>query len=197
MDGSVGGELVGVRKAATLLGVNPSTVTRQLQKFEADGKIATKLVAGEKLFDISRFRDLRGEILNPLMARQGGSALEMGLVEPPAGGLAVPPARPGLTTAATAHKAIQARLLQHDLDQKLGRVIERAAVTNLMQGAAREMRDALLALPARVKGELASMTDPAEIQATLDRHVREMLAALQTSFAQLAEPTSNIGEDAA
>ncbi len=185
MGGSVASEMVGVRKAASLLNLNASTITRQLQKFEATGRIQTKHVGGEKLFDLSRFRELRGEDLNPLMARQGGAAIENGIAEPPAGASAEPP-RPGLTTAATAHKAIQARLLQLELDERTGRVIERAAVTNILHGAARELRDALLALPARLKGELASMTDPAEIQRTLDRHVRELLTGVQASFAKLS-----------
>lgn len=184
MDG--GATLTGVRDAARVLGVNPSTISRQLDKFVAAGLVAVEEREGKKLFSLEDYRRAAAQTTNPLMARQGGAAIQLGLAPASAPSAPAPalPAAP-LATAATAHKAIQAQLLNLELAEKTGRVVSRNAVADAVQTAARELRDTLQALPARLKGELASMTDPAEIQRTLDKAIKDSLAQMAGAFARL------------
>jgi DNA-binding MarR family transcriptional regulator len=185
MDG--GATLTGVRDAARVLGVNPSTISRQLDKFVAAGLVEVQERDGKKLFPLEDYRRAAAQATNPLMARQGGAAIELGLATPPASRAPQAPAAPAapLATAATAHKAIQAQLLNLELAEKTGRVVSRDAVAAAIQTAARELRDTLQALPARLKGELASMTDPAEIQRALDKAIKDSLAQMAGAFARL------------
>ena len=179
MDGAVStaGHTMGVRDAARVLGLNPSTVSRQLDKFVASGLLQVETRDGKKLFDVEGYRRAAGLASNPLKARN----VQQSFAPEPA-------SSPSLHKAATAHKALEAQLLKLKLDRELGAVVERAAVASVLETAARELRDGLLALPGRCKGELASMTDPAEIQRYLDARVRDLLAQLQAGFEKLATP---------
>jgi DNA-binding transcriptional ArsR family regulator len=178
------GQTMGVRDAARALGLNPSTVSRQLDKFVASGLLTVEERDGKKLFDVDGYRRAAGLVSNPLMARN----VQPSLVQPNFAAAAPTVAGPNLQTAATAHKAYEAKLLKLKYDREIGAVVERAAVASVLETVARELRDGLLALPGRCKGELASMTDPAEIQRYLDARVRDLLAQLQAGFAKLAVP---------
>ncbi len=190
MNGAVSemGQTMGVRDAARVLGLNPSTVSRQLDKFVASGLLQVETRDGKKLFDVEGYRRAAGLASNPLKARNVQTSFA-------AAPLAAP--GPNLQTAATAHKALEAQLLKLKLDRELGAVVERAAVAAVLETVARELRDGLLALPGRCKGELASMTDPAEIQRYLDARVRDLLAQLQAGFEKLAAPPESHGAEAA
>ena len=195
MDMAAGGQMMGVREAAIVLNLNPSTVSRQIGKFVASGLLQVEERDGKKLFDVESYRRAAGLASNPLKARN--VAPDAAFAAPVAAPGAQSFQTPNLNSAATAHKAIQAQLLKIELDRATGAVVERAAVRHAMETAARELRDAILALPARCKGALASMTDTAEIQRYLDAEMRALLGQLQNSFSKLSHPQDETEGDVA
>lgn len=149
--------------AAEKLGLNKSTVSRQLRKFgltRVDGKV-----------DLPAYEAARARDLNPLMARATQDEEPEPEFRQPA-----PPAAPrGLQGAATAHKALQAKLLQMELDERQGKLVSRAAVNRRLFIASRMLRDVLLALPSRLAGELAAMSDAGEVRVRIDQEMRTAL----------------------
>jgi hypothetical protein len=85
--------------------------------------------------------------------------------------------------ARTANEVLKAQERKLKLQQLKGELVERHVATALVFRLAREERDAWANWPARVVGPLAAELGvaPHDLQAVLDRHVREQLD-------QLAEP---------
>lgn len=211
MAGAIAGEVVGVNEAARMLGVNASTVSRQLDKLVGLGALTVSTRGRQKVFDLADFKRAFDAHCNPLKARQGGSAIALGFAAGPAAAAAAPAdpgddapapaaasAAPSSFAAASAdERRVKAQREQLKLDRELGRVVDRQAVEGDLQTAARKMRDALLAMPARLKGELASMTNPAEIGGLLDREVRAVLEALANDFTQVGRMADQEAEGSA
>ena len=178
---------VTVSEAARRLNCNKSNVSRQVRKLDIprDAK-------GQ--FSFAAYEEARARDLNPLMARAPApGARRESAVEPsfhvPESGAADDgrPKRPPLMAAHTAHKALQARLLELQIAEKEGKLVERAEVSASVMTASRMLRDALLGLPARMAGEIAGLSDVGEIKATLDRRIRDELAALDATLRALTE----------
>lgn len=180
---------VTISEAARRLGVNKSTVSRQVNTLglEKNGK-------GE--IDLAEYRRLRGEDLQPQMARQGSlaDAYQSGDAAPSQGNDAAarPTKRGGLTAASTALKAIQAKTAQVALDERLNKIVYRAEVNEKLVTADRVFRDAVLGQGQRLANQLASMTDPAEIRALLDKENTAMLTMLVAEFQRLASEDQSL-----
>jgi hypothetical protein len=173
-----------VSDAARELGVNKSTVSRQVSTLGV-----VKNETG-KLIDYNDLVAKRGSDLQPQMARTGqtADAYQSGDL----GGFGAAPSatsmpvgttkRGGLTAASTALKVIQAQTAKLDLEERQNKIAQRSEIRELGQTATRTLRDELLGISPRIRHQLASMTDPAEIGAKLDA---EITAALNNLVAQL------------
>lgn len=201
-------DLVTVSQAARQLGLNKSSVSRQVR---------TLGLGRDELgrFSLAQYHAARQADLNPLMRRRPGRVAALsepltleeadeGLeaIAARASALPPPPAAPGpdrtesergrgLVRAHAAHKTLQAKKLQLEIDKEEGRLIERAEVRAAVMTGSRMLRDALLGLPARLAGDLAGMTDAGEIRALLDRHIRDQLGTLIEGFNTLTGGPTN------
>ncbi|MBS7790303.1 elements of external origin [Roseococcus sp. SDR] len=93
----------------------------------------------------------------------------------------IAPARPGGTTfadARTANEILKAQERRLRLDERKGKLIDKAKVLVLVHGLAKQERDAILAWPARVAAVLAAElgVDAHRLQTLLDSSLREHLA---------------------
>jgi len=179
---------VTVSQAARVLGLNKSSVSRQVGKLGIDRD-------DQGRFSLAAYRAARGADLNPLMRRQPAAPAESTPTDGrPASDIAdesdappEPARRPGLVSAQTAHKALQAKRLELEIAKEEGRLVERVEVRSAVMTASRLLRDAMLGLPSRLAGDLAGMTDAVEIRDLLDRHIRDHLATLTESLKPLTE----------
>ena len=201
-------DLVTVSQAARRLGLNKSSVSRQVRSLGLGRDELGR-------FSLAQYHAARQADLNPLMRRRPGQATTLseplsideaddGLDDlaarasappsPPPPPVAPPPESErgrGLVRAHAAHKTLQAKKLQIEIDKEENRLVERTAVRAAVMDGSRMLRDALLGLPARLAGDLAGMTDAGEIRALLDRHIRDQLATLIEGFRTLTgEPTN-------
>lgn len=179
--------LVGVSEAAAQLGLNKSTVSRQVKAFAATGLLA---VNGGK-FDLDAYRDARRGGTNPLKARNrdGELGYEPSLAEasgetPPAGA----PRVGSLGLAQAAEKAIGARLKQLELAKRLGKVVDRASVDAAGAELAVLLRDGLRGRNRRIAESVAAVNDPNEIEALLDREDAALLENLRQLLAKQLAP---------
>lgn len=159
-------QLVSVSEAARLLGIDKSVVSRQVRGFG--------IMGDDKRFDLAEYQSRRANSINPLMARRRED-------EAPA---AIEPSAPpreretfggsALGKASTAHKALQARLLQLEYDERSGKLVSKAEVDEAIMSAARRLRDKLMALPGRASIEGAHL-DQVALKGLLDRLIRQAL----------------------
>lgn len=93
--------------------------------------------------------------------------------EPPGAGAAA-----SFHGARTANEVLKAQERRLRLDERRGRLVDRARALALVHRLAREERDALMALPARVAAEMASElgVDPHQVQLLLEARLRQHLA---------------------
>lgn len=189
---------VGVTEAARALGVGKSTVSRQVRGFVEKGLLAQDK---DKKFDLDAYKRARAGELNPLKARNrpGELGYEASLGEgadeptPPANGV-----RPvsALGAAATAEKAIGARLKQLELAKRLGKVVPRAQVEAAGADLAMALLDGLRTRNRRIAEVAASLDDPNAIEALLDREDAALLENIRAALAKRIAPTDAADEAA-
>ncbi|MBL6081487.1 hypothetical protein JMJ56_26195 [Belnapia sp. T18] len=90
-------------------------------------------------------------------------------------------ARPGGATfydARTANEVLKAQGRRLEIDERRGRLVDKARALLLVHRLAREERDAILAWPARIAAELAAelAVDAHRLQLLLDQRLRIHLA---------------------
>jgi hypothetical protein len=100
---------------------------------------------------------------------------------------AIPPAADPLPRAAqntfhdarTANEVLKAQERRLRLDERKGRLVDKARALLLVHRLAKEERDAILAWPARVAAEMAAElgVDSHRLQTMMDTRLREHLAA--------------------
>lgn len=186
-------ELVTVSEAASALGLNKSTVSRQVQKLgirkDSRGR-----------FPLAVYKAARGDELNPLMRRNKGEPFSH-LDEPGEdvpGEAAPAPSSAGrngngkatLSNAATAEKAWGAKLKQLDYETKLGRVVERAEVEAVLFETGRRLRDAVLAVPNDIAEQLAAETDKRKCKKIL----RDALVQALVEVGRELRPAAGAGD---
>lgn len=181
---------VGVREAATQLDLNPSTVSRQVKSFVAKGLLR---VEGGK-FDLEAYKLARAGGLNPLMARGKGGDLgyEMPTAPAPAGEEPAASAAPKdmslIGKAHAADKVYAAQLKQLDLAKRLGKVVDLAGVLAAAADIAEALRDGLRTRNRRIAEKAATLNDPNDIEAMLDREDEALLAGLRAVMAKGLAP---------
>jgi len=75
-------------------------------------------------------------------------------------------------------EAVKRELLELELEQKKGELVNAADVKREAFSRGRELRDRILNVPARVAAQLAATTDPREVEAQLDVELRTALQEL-------------------
>lgn len=93
----------------------------------------------------------------------------------------VPRAGTTFADARTAHEILKAQERRLRLDERRGKLIDKARALLLVHRLAREERDAILAWPARCTAELAAdlAVDPHRLQTLLDARLRQHLTERQ------------------
>lgn len=77
--------------------------------------------------------------------------------------------------ARTRLEEAKARLAELELDEREGRLMDVAQVRKGVERAAMALRDAMLALPAQLAAQIASLDDEREVEQTLTRAIRSEL----------------------
>ena len=157
------------REYAELAGISRAMVQKDIERgrvvFHDDGSIDAdaSLALRRKMLDETKRRDRR--------RAEAGNAASLG--------------GPMDTTTVQGLRRIQMsldiRLRQLELQQKRGELVERAKAVAAFFEAARRIRDAWLAWPARVAARMAAdlgVTDVHAVQRALDDHVRRHLDEL-------------------
>lgn len=117
-------DVVGIREAAKALGVNASTISRQVAK----GVIPNRGASGAPKVSIDEARRARATNLDPSQQRAP---------EPS------PSTSGTFSSHRSAHEAAKAKLAQLDLAQRLGEVVSRSEAEDLFATYGRRVRDAL------------------------------------------------------
>ncbi len=186
--------LVGISEAAKLLGVNKSTVSRQVAK----GIIPNHAEPGRPpLVDPDEARLARTQNIDTSKSATPGLGLRQDMFSAPpapsgqsemsladededeAAGADDPVDREKLSynTARTASVAVQAKRSQAEYLREIGQLVATADVERAAQDHARSLRDRLLALPNQVAGLLASESDERKCAALLRAALKECLNA--------------------
>jgi hypothetical protein len=178
------------REAARQLGVSHTA----LQKAERAGRITPAPGGG---WDIAQVRAALAASADPARTNVPpkrerasavlGDAAEAGVAPmEPEQPHPLPPTNDGLPRsgatsfhdARTAHEILKAQERRLSLDERRGRLVDKARAMILVHRLAREERDATLAWPARVAAELAAElgVDPHRLQTLMDGRLRQHLA---------------------
>ncbi|HYZ32760.1 MAG TPA: elements of external origin [Crenalkalicoccus sp.] len=176
------GRVASQREVARRLGVSHTA----LQKAQRAGRIAPE---ADGRWDVEKVRARLSESSDPTRKTATLSALPAAVprpaVTPPAA--AAPPAADPLPRAAgstfhdarTANEVLKAQERRLRLDERKGKLVDKARALLLVHRLAKEERDAILAWPARVAAELAAElgVDAHRLQTMMDTRLREHLAA--------------------
>lgn len=76
----------------------------------------------------------------------------------------------------------KAKLLMLELDERRGRLVDRTTVESRAIEAAAITRQAILAVPAQVRDDLAATKDPHRVQQLLEQALERALSAVATSY---------------
>jgi len=183
-------DLVGVRAAARELGLNASTISRNVK----DGIIPNHGTEAEPLIDVDEARAARDFHLDP--SKRGNAAgLMLGEGDEDAGGsgeigggeTVSPGADPKLRQARTAREGYEAMMARLRYEQAAGLLIRRDEVERQLVDASRTVRDALQRLGAKLAPELAAISDPAEVQRLINEAHRSVLEGLANALSQQAD----------
>jgi len=195
--------LLGVREAATDLGLNASTVSRYLK----DHPELNRASEGSKrpLVDPAELKAHRAQNVNGAMAGNHAGILfdETALAdaddpppaESPSGALGTgvrnPPARPPLYAKAKgAREAILAREAQLRLEEKLGRAVSKSTVEDAGFELGQLIQASLAERNRQLAEELVNQDDPRELRAALEASDRKLLVKLADELDRRLNPAS-------
>lgn len=204
--GSSAPSRVGLRELARLLDVGPSHVHRLKAKgilaFDDVGLIDVEVARAAIAASTDPAKGYMAEVNKRQRARHRRAAGGGEQVDREGGGEAgvvsassAPPAAPETPAveearseaavasdnatywaARTRRELAAARQAELELERTLGSLVDRKAVEQTFERAGRQVRDALLGLPARLAPELVTMTDEWELEQRLTQALRDALA---------------------
>lgn len=173
------GRVASQREVARRLGVSHTA----LQKAQRAGRIAPEADGG---WDVDKVRARLAESSDPVRK----TAVFVAPAAPP------PPPRPTVAPAAapdplpraagntfhdarTANEVLKAQERRLRIDERKGKLVDKARALLLVHRLAKEERDAILAWPARVAAEMAAElgVDAHRLQTMMDARLRQHLAA--------------------
>ena len=169
-------DLIGVRGAARVLGLSPSTISRYLKNHpELD-------LGGEDtpMVNVATLRAHRAANLSPApRGRLASKLLATGEAPPPATG---ENASPSYAVSKAAREAVLADRARLDLDERRALLVPRAEIETAIYDAGAVLQRDLLELGAQLSERLATMDQPREIAALLETELRRILATLASSL---------------
>jgi hypothetical protein len=170
------GRVASQREVARRLGISHTA----LQKAARAGRIAPE---PDGRWDVEKVRARLAESSDPMRKfPAGASAVRPSSSSPASGGGADSLPRTAGSTfhdARTANEVLKAQERRLRLDERRGKLVDKARALMLVHRLAKEERDAILAWPARVAAEIAAElgVDAHRLQMLLDARLREHLAA--------------------
>ena len=181
------GDRVGVREAAGRLGVNPSTVSRQL-------KTLGVRVDAEKKFSFEAYVAARAAQLNPLHDRGTAAVDGTGQNERRSfeGGEPAPAApsiggQGALHSAHTAEKLWRAKSAQLAYEEKIGALCEKRGAVDAGIKTGETLLELLRDRRRRLAEEIAPVTDVGTVEAILVREDALFMANLQETMKRLLQ----------
>jgi phage terminase Nu1 subunit (DNA packaging protein) len=161
-------ELVSLRKGARALGMALST----LQHHIAKGNV--RLIDGKVDVDVARIQlsknvNVEQSIKGQQNVGRGDSEGSVGAGEGSGG---------SLWAAKERSERARAELMELELAEKQGRLVDADVVRRETMAKARIARDALMSLPTRVSAELAAETDAGKVHDRLSVEIRKICAEL-------------------
>jgi hypothetical protein len=190
MIAAASGRVASQRELARRLGVSHTA----LQKAQRAGRIAPE---ADGAWDVAKVRARLAESSDPVRKTatlaSPPPAASRPATPPP---VAAPPAADALPRAAqntfhdarTANEVLKAQERRLRLDERRGKLVDKARALMLVHRLAKEERDAILAWPARVAAEIAAElgVDAHRLQTMMDQRLREHLAARHDVRVQLS-----------
>lgn len=178
-------ELVSLRKGSRELGIALSTLQHHVKR----GNV--RLIEGKVDVDVARIQLARHTDPEQSMRGQMGGAAASSTQPGALNGAAVEGADPrvvgesdakgggrGLWEAKETSERLRSQLLELELAEKHGKLVDASAVHKATMARARISRDALMAIPSRVGAQLAAETDPAKVQDILAAEIRAVCAQI-------------------
>ena len=176
------GRVASQREVARRLGISHTA----LQKAQRAGRIAPE---ADGAWDVEKVRARLADSSDPV--RKTATLVQPAVAAPrpasPPPVAAIPPAADPLPRAAqntfhdarTANEVLKAQERRLRLDERKGKLVDKARALLLVHRLAKEERDAILAWPARVAAEMAAElgVDAHRLQTMMDTRLREHLAA--------------------
>ena len=176
------GRVASQREVARRLGISHTA----LQKAQRAGRIAPE---ADGAWDVEKVRARLADSSDPV--RKTATLVQPAVAAPrpasPPPVAAIPPAADPLPRAAqntfhdarTANEVLKAQERRLRLDERKGKLVDKARALLLVHRLAKEERDAILAWPARVASEMAAElgVDVHRLQTMMDTRLREHLAA--------------------
>jgi hypothetical protein len=174
------GRVASQREVARRLGVSHTA----LQKAQRAGRIAPE---PDGAWDVERVRARLAESSNPTRKTAAFAAPPPPRPAAPAAAPLTPPAAPDplpraaqntFHDARTANEVLKAQERRLRLDERKGKLVDKARALLLVHRLAKEERDAILAWPARVAAEMAAElgVDTHRLQTMMDARLRQHLA---------------------
>lgn len=176
------GRVASQREVARRLGISHTA----LQKAQRAGRIAPE---ADGAWDVEKVRARLADSSDPVRktATLVQPAVPAPRPAPPPPVAATPPPADPLPRAAqntfhdarTANEVLKAQERRLRLDERKGKLVDKARALLLVHRLAKEERDAILAWPARVAAEMAAElgVDAHRLQTMMDTRLREHLAA--------------------
>ena len=178
------GRVASQREVARRLGISHTA----LQKAQRAGRIAPE---ADGAWDVEKVRARLADSSDPVRKTATLAPVPPSAPRPPAPApiAAMPPAADPLPRAAqntfhdarTANEVLKAQERRLRLDERKGKLVDKARALLLVHRLAKEERDAILAWPARVAAEMAAElgVDVHQLQTMMDTRLRQHLAARQ------------------
>lgn len=175
------GRVASQREVARRLGISHTA----LQKAQRAGRIAPE---ADGAWDVEKVRARLADSSDPV--RKTATLVQAAVAAPrpasPPPVAAIPPAADPLPRAAqntfhdarTANEVLKAQERRLRLDERKGKLVDKARALLLVHRLAKEERDAILAWPARVAAEMAAElgVDVHRLQTMMDTRLRQHLA---------------------
>ncbi|WP_137179262.1 elements of external origin [Roseomonas sp. AR75] len=173
------GRVASQREVARRLGVSHTA----LQKAQRAGRIAPE---ADGAWDVEKVRARLADSSDPVRKTATLAPASPRPAAPPPVAAMPPPADPlpraaqnTFHDARTANEVLKAQERRLRLDERKGKLVDKARALLLVHRLAKEERDAILAWPARVAAEMAAElgVDAHRLQTMMDTRLREHLAA--------------------
>jgi hypothetical protein len=203
-------ELVGVRECARQIGLNPSTISRQVaagiipnhgSEDAPRVSVAEARAARQENLDLTRRRIPRARLRDDAAADKDAAAGQDAAEDAADDDLPDAPAAgetrrgPSFSATRTAREGYQAKLLQLDYEQRIGNLLDKSEVYDAFFALGTLLRDALETRRQRLASRFADIAPG--LAAALAEDDAKVIAAVSEQFARALQGDDNGDDDAA